>query len=174
MFCWLWREENLSAQVSINQITTTIIFISDDRQNAPVVDGAEEKERRNPADWKHLGDCREHSHIMQRWLRFDGALWSDSFDLSQRACVQLPGTTLAGKEDRARRSRHWMVPPLLMGTLLTANISFGLKCNQLVDAFGTERRGRTRAFQKRFGAHGWDECHNASSLWLAAACALFK
>lgn len=101
---------------------------------------AGEKERRNPADWKHLGDCREHSHIIQCWLRFDSALWSDSFDLSQRACVQLPGIALAGKEDRARRSRHWMVPLLLMGTLLTANISFGLKCNQLVDALGTKWR----------------------------------
>lgn len=90
---------------------------------------------------------------MQRWLRFDSALRSDSFDLSQRACVQLPGIALAGKEDRARRSRHWMVPLLLMGTLLTANISFGLKCNQLVDAFGTKRRGCTPA-SERFGAHG--------------------
>lgn len=54
-----------------------------------------EGDRRSPADWKHLGDCREHSHIIQRWLRFDSALWSDSFDLGQCACVQLPETGLA-------------------------------------------------------------------------------
>lgn len=112
---------------------------------------AGEKERRNPADWKHLGDCREHSHIIQCWLRFDSALWSDSFDLSQRACVQLPGSALAGKKDRARRSRLWMVPLLLMETLLTANISFGLKCNQLVDGFGTKGRDPTTAFQNIWG-----------------------
>ncbi len=35
---------------------------------------AGEEDRRSPADWKHLGDCREHSHIIQRWLRFDSAL----------------------------------------------------------------------------------------------------
>lgn len=132
----------MSATVSMNEIfsitfTECLQWMMGDLLSSV---GAGSWRRRNPADWKHLGDCREHSHIIHCWLRFDSALWSDSFDLSQRACVQLPGTALAGKEDRARRSRRWMVPLLLMGTLLTANISFGLKCNQLVDAFSTRRR----------------------------------
>lgn len=129
----------MSAQVSINQIFSFTfikcfqwLMVALQIQTVPK---AGEEDRRSPADWKHLGDCREHSHIIQRWLRFDSALWSDSFDLGQCACVQLPETSLAEKEDRARRSRRWMVPLLLMGTLLTANVSVGLKYNQLVDAF---------------------------------------
>lgn len=97
-----------------------------------------EDDRRSPADWKHLGDCREHSHIMQCWLRFDSALWSDRFDLGQCARTQLPETGLAEKEDRARRSRRWIVPLLLMGILLTASVLVGVKYNQHVDAFGTK------------------------------------
>lgn len=129
-----------------------------------------EEDKRSPADWKHLGDCREHSHIMQCWLRFDSALWSDSFDLGQCACVQLPETGLAEEEDRARRSRHWMVPLLLMEVLLTANVSVGVKYNQLVDAFGIKKVTMQQLF-RIFGAHCWDVCHNVLfSLWLAALC----
>lgn len=134
---------------------------------------AGEEDRRSPADWKHLGDCREHSHIIQRWLRFDSALWSDSFDLGQCACVQLPETGLAEKEDRARRSRHWMVPLLLMGTLLTANVSVGVKCNQLVDAF--TKKVTIQQLFRTFGAHCWDVCHNLLFLrGLAALCISFS
>lgn len=120
---------------------------------------------RSPADWKHLGDCREHSHIIQRWLRFDSALWSDSFDLGQCACVQLPETGLAEKEDRARRSRRWMVLLLLMGALLTANVAAGVKYNQPV---GTKKVTMQQLF-KIFGTHSSDVCHSLLfSLWLTA------
>lgn len=165
----------MSAQVSINQI-----FLVHYHKMFPVVEmvalqkfqtapkAGFEEDRRSPADWKHLGDCREHSHIIQHWLRFDSALWSDSFDLGQCACVQLPETGLAGKEDRARRSRRWMVPLLLMGTLLTANVSVGLKCNQLVGAFGTKKLTIQQLF-RIIGARCGDACHNMLfSLWFAA------
>lgn len=98
-----------------------------------------ETARRSPADWKHLGDCGEHSHILYCWQRFDSALWSDGFDLSRRASVQLPGSSRAAEKDRAGRSRRWMVPRLLMGALLTANVWVVLKCNQLVDALGSKK-----------------------------------
>lgn len=56
------------------------------------------------------------------------------------------------KEDRARRFRHWMVPLLLMGALLTANVSAGVKYNQLVVAFGLKKKKKTpTAFQNIWG-----------------------
>lgn len=79
--------------------------------------GSGMRERRSPADWKHLGDCREHYHVTPalaeiRRCPLKWQLWP------RRACVcalQLPASALAGKEDRARRSGRWMVPPLLTG-----------------------------------------------------------
>lgn len=159
----------MSPELSINLIFSFTHF----HKMFPVVEGdtphsvqkVVEEYWRSPADWKHLGDCREHSHIIQRWLRFDSALWSDSFDLGQCACVQLPETGLAEKEDRARRSRRWMVLLLLMGALLTANVAAGVKYNQPV---GTKKVTMQQLF-KIFGTHSSDVCHSLLfSLWLTA------
>lgn len=64
-----------------------------------------EDARRDPADWKHLGDCRERSHILSCWQRFDGALWSDGFDLSRRASVQLPGSCSGWRKGQSQGLR---------------------------------------------------------------------
>lgn len=64
-----------------------------------------EEARRDPADWKHLGDCRERSHILSCWQRFDGALWSDGFDLSRRTSVQLPGSCSGWRKGQSQGLR---------------------------------------------------------------------
>lgn len=73
--------------------------------------------------------------------------------------------SLAEKEDRARRSRRWMVLLLLMGALLTANVAAGVKYNQPV---GTKKVTMQQLF-KIFGTHSSDVCHSLLfSLWLTA------
>lgn len=65
----------------------------------------------------------------RRWLRFDGALWSDSFDLGVRACVHcscqralwLEKRTEPGAPGAGWCRRFWR------GSLLTANVSFAAK-----------------------------------------------
>lgn len=57
---------------------------------------------------------------------------------SAQAC-SCQGALGLEKKDRAGRSRRWMVPRLLMGALLTANVWVVLKCNQLVDALGSKK-----------------------------------
>ena len=82
------------------------------------------------------------------------------------------------REDRAGRSKHWMVPLLFdRSSVDSQRFSMGKKYNQLADAFGTEKRKNnvtnSNSFSEYLGCIVWDVCHNTCSLWWAALCMCF-
>lgn len=158
----------MSAQVSINQIFSFtfmkcfqwLVMVALQIQT-PAERDRPRRSGRSPADWKHLGDCREHSHIIQRWLRFDSALWSDSFDLSQCACVQLPetGVWLEKRTEPDALGAGWY---RCFWWELCWQPTFQSQENatSLLMRLVPRRRESTQQLFRIFGARCWDVCHN--------------
>lgn len=99
-----------------------------------------------------LETVRRSQLIGNIWVIVGSTLTSSSAGRDLSVPSDVTALTSAGvqacscqeEKDKARRSGRWMVPRLLMGALLTANVSVALNCNQLVDALASEKTLCTR------------------------------